>query len=71
MTEQNTDPQIFGTVSAAEYLGISHPTIKYHIYIAKTLKADQSIGGRLIFTQQTLDEFSDNKRSPGRPKGSG
>ena len=61
-------PNVFGTTSAAEYLNISIPTVKYHIYNAGTLKPDMVVGGRLIFTKETLDEFNSNKRLPGRPR---
>ena len=59
---------IFGTVQAAEYLGISFPTLKYHIYYSKQLVPDQRIGGRLIFEKGTLDEFARTRRKAGRPK---
>jgi len=59
---------IFNTIQAAEYLGISFPTIKHHIYHTKKLKADQKIGGRLFFQKETLDAFNENRRKPGRPR---
>lgn len=68
MNDQIQPDQIFGTAGAAIYLNIAHPTVKYHIYVAKNLKADMEIGGRLIFFKSTLDLFNSNKRSQGRPK---
>lgn len=62
------DLQIFSTVEAAEYLGVSVPTVKYHLYVAKDLEPDTELGGRLVFTKATLDHFNEHvRREPGRP----
>lgn len=59
--------QIFSTREAAEYLGISFNTMKYHIHYAKTVEG-QKVGNSLMFTRDQLDEFKVNKRPQGRPK---
>lgn len=59
---------IYGIREAAVYLGLSVSTLKYHIYQSGDLQADQVVGGRLIFTQETLDAFAANKRPSGRPR---
>ena len=60
--------EIYSSKQAAEYLGISFATLKHHIYNTEKLKADKVIGGRLFFTEETLDTFKKEKRSRGRPK---
>ncbi len=57
----------YGTNEAAEYLGVTVSSLKYHIFESKTLKP-QKVGHSFIFTQTQLDEFKASKRSPGRPK---
>lgn len=59
--------KLYSTAEAARYLGLSVATVKYHIYQAKDLSPDTTIGRNLVFTQATLDAFAANKRSPGRP----
>ena len=61
---------LFSTAQAAEYLGLSVSSMKYHLYSAGDLTADIKVGQALLFTRETLDRFSENKRPPGRPKGS-
>ena len=62
------DIKLYTTKEAAEYLGIAVATVKYHLYQAEDLKADAKVGGRLVFTQETLDHFAEEiKRRPGRP----
>lgn len=62
--------QIFSTRDAAQYLGITFNTMKYHIHYAKTIKGER-MGNSLIFTREQLDKFKANKRSPGRPRKEG
>lgn len=59
--------QIFSTREAAEYLGLSLHTMRYHIHYVKTIKG-QKMGNSLMFTREQLDDFKANKRSAGRPK---
>ena len=59
---------LYSTATAAERLGLSVATVKYHLYIAKDLKPDYVLGARLIFTEETLVAFLARKRGPGRPK---
>jgi len=56
----------YGTVQAAEHLGMSLPALKYHIY--KGHIQYRKIGHSLIFTQAQLDEFNRTRRPPGRPR---
>ena len=60
--------EIYSTVEAAEYLRLSVATVKYHLYVAKDLEADQKLAGRLVFTRDTLDQFNQAKRTPGAPR---
>ena len=59
--------KLFSTRQAAEYLGLSLSAIKYHIHEAKTITGEL-IGNSLIFTQEELDRFKENKRPQGRPR---
>jgi len=59
--------KLYSTQEAADYLGISLSTFKYHIHIAKNIKP-QKVGRSLVFTQDQLDDFSINRRPQGRPK---
>jgi hypothetical protein len=59
--------QTFSTREAADYLGISFNTMKYHIHYAKNIKGEKK-GNSLIFTRGQLDEFKVARRSPGKPK---
>jgi len=58
---------IFDTNEAAEYLELSVPAVKYHIYTSGLI-VGQLKGNSLIFTQDALDEFKRNKRPQGRPR---
>jgi hypothetical protein len=58
----------YTTQTAAVYLGCAVRTVKYHLYIAKDLKPDETMGHALIFSRATLDEFRKHKRPGGRPK---
>lgn|GEM_PF-2837978 len=49
---------LYSTATAAERLGLSVATVKYHLYIAKDLKPDYVLGARLIFTEETLATHS-------------
>jgi excisionase family DNA binding protein len=59
--------QFFSTREAAEYLGLSFHTMKYHVHRAKTIEPVK-LGNSLVFTRGQLDEFKATRRSPGRPK---
>jgi len=58
---------LYTTAQAAEYLDLSISTVKYHVYQGN-LKPEKP-GHDLIFTKAMLDEFNQNKRGPGRPRG--
>ena len=58
---------LYSTATAAEWLNLSVATVKYHLYVARDLKPDYILAGRLIFTEGTLQQFKANKRGPGRP----
>jgi hypothetical protein len=58
---------IYGTEQAAEYLGLSVPGVKYHVYTTKRL-TPQLVGKSLVFTREQLDEFNATRRGPGRPR---
>lgn len=57
--------QLFSTTEAAEYLGISVPTLKYHL--KKGNIKPEMVGNSLVFTEELLDQFKKSKRRPGRP----
>ena len=59
--------QFFSTSEAAEYLDLSIPTIKYHLYRSKKLSA-QMFGNSLMFARDQLDKFKATPRPVGRPK---
>jgi len=67
MKKKKKEP-VYGTVQAAEFLGLAHSTVKYHIYVSKTLVPDFTVGNRLIFTWETLKQFQQDKRPQGRPQ---
>lgn len=58
--------RVFSTKEAANYLGVSIRTMKYHIHTGKNLHGTL-IGHSLIFTQEELDAFQRNRRDRGRP----
>ncbi len=58
---------LFSTEKAAEYLGITIDTLKYHVQRKKNLRPFQKLGRDLAFTREQLDEFKRTKRGPGRP----
>jgi hypothetical protein len=60
-------PAIYTVRQAAEYLGLTVPTIKHHIYVSHTLVPDGQIGHNVIFYQGTLDAWAATRRGPGRP----
>ncbi len=59
--------KLYSTKEAAEYLELGVSAIKYHIHVAKNLHP-LKVGNSLVFTQEQLDEFKANRRSPGRPR---
>ena len=58
--------KLYGTKEAAEYLGLSVPTIKYHVKQGNL--TGQKVGHSLVFTRAELDRFKREKRPPHRPK---
>lgn len=53
---------IYGTSEAAEYLELSVPGVKYHVYTTKRL-SPQLVGKTLVFTKAQLDEFQAMRRA--------
>ena len=58
---------VYDIKDAADYLGVKPVTVKYHLYVVKTLTPDRYIGRSPCFSQETLDAFQERKRPPGRP----
>lgn len=61
--------QYLGTYDAAEYIGLSVHTLRYHVRQGNVLP-DNLIGQNWAFSRDTLDKFVARKRPPGRPRGS-
>lgn len=58
-------PRVYSTEEAADYLGVSVETMRYHVTRKGNLEADHRIAGRLLFARDTLDAFKCRKpRSP-------
>lgn len=62
-----TELALYSTAQAADYLGLTVSSMKYHLYTAGDLAADIKVGQALLFTRETLDRFAEVKRPPGRP----
>lgn len=60
-------PDPMGIVDAADYLGRSVALLKKAIYREGTLKGRLINARTLVFTKAELDEFRENRNSPGRP----
>jgi hypothetical protein len=59
----------FSTEQAAEYLGLSVPSVKHHVHNVGDLRPAGKIGAALIFTKAELDRFKAAPRpTRGRPK---
>jgi hypothetical protein len=70
------EQQYFSVPEAAVYLGFGHTeSFKHHIYEKKDIRPDATIGGRLMFTRETLDAWDAKakaggiRRTAGRPAG--
>jgi excisionase family DNA binding protein len=59
---------LFTVREAAQYLGVSVRTIKYHIYESGDLAPDLQVGKTLVFRRETLDRFKRSRRPAGRPR---
>lgn len=59
--------KLYSTAEAAQFLKMSIPALKYHIYEAKDIHPIK-VGNSLAFTQEELYRFQTVRRSPGRPK---
>ena len=57
---------LFSPDEAAEYLGLSRSSIRYHVHTAGNLQAHK-IGHSLFFTERQLIDFQANRRPVGRP----
>lgn len=57
--------KLYSTREAAEYLGLSIPGLKYHLYQARDL-TPQKVGKTLVFTCSELDRFRQSRRQPRR-----
>lgn len=66
---QHPEPQhVYSTESAAEYLGLSVPSVKNHVHNVGDLHP-LKIGSALAFTRSELDRFKSTPRpKPGRKK---
>jgi hypothetical protein len=62
------EPGIFSTAEAAAYLGLKPASLRYHIYVAKDLRPDFTVGRTFAFTRETLDKFAAEKRPAHRPR---
>jgi hypothetical protein len=62
-----SSPKLYSTREAAQFLGIKEETVKYHVYTSQTLHPDK-IGHTLVFTEEELNRFKQEKRPPHRPK---
>lgn len=58
--------QIYSVAEAAEYLGLSVPAVKHHVYNTGTLVGTLK-GNSRVFTKAELDAWSAQRRGPGRP----
>lgn len=61
-------PQVYDRFMAADYLGLSEGSIRYHVHTSKLLKT--ALPGKLVFTQQELDRFKTLPRKSGPKRGS-
>lgn len=59
-------PTLFSTKETAEYLGMTVRGVWYHI--RRGHLAPTKVGGTLVFTQDQLDRFQENRRPAGRPR---
>lgn len=59
--------ELLSSQEAAEYLGLTLPGLKHHLYESKDLEPDAKIGRTLVFRRSTLDAFSGRKRGRGHP----
>lgn len=62
---QMTKQDIFSTVQACEYLGMSVTLLRYHVYETGHLEPDLKIANALAFYKSTLDEFKANYQMEG------
>ncbi len=58
--------QIYSVAEAADYLGLSVPAVKHHVYNTGTLLGTLK-GNSRVFTKAELDAWSAQRRGPGRP----
>jgi len=63
--------EVYGVNDAAEYVGLSESTIRYHVYVTEMLVPDRKISGALIFSKETLDHFQEQRQPGGRPREEG
>ena len=56
---------LFTVEQAAEYLGLSRRTVKYHLYESGYLSG-KTLGHTIIFTREELDTFKARNLKPGR-----
>jgi predicted transcriptional regulator len=55
------EKQTYSVKKAAEYLGITPATVRYHIYAGINLKPDGRKGHQIFFYKETLDKFKTRK----------
>ncbi len=54
--------RILSTREAADYLGLTPQTVRWHVRVKGDLAPDRYIGGRfLVFTRETLDAYLEGR----------
>lgn len=62
--KERTGQHIFSTREAADYLGLTPQTVRWHVRVKGDLAPDKRIGGRfLVFARETLDAFREGHKS--------
>ena len=57
---------LVGARAVAEYTGLSVSTVKYHLYVSKTLLPFRLQHGVLLFTASAIDDWLSTRRRVGR-----
>jgi hypothetical protein len=62
------DLELFGTKGAADLLGITPQTVRWHVNVKGDLGPDLLVGGRfMVFSRETLDAYLEG-REPDRDR---
>lgn len=59
---------LYSTAEAAAFLGLTLSGIRYHVFVIKDLLPTRKVGNALLFSQDTLEQFTRSKKKAGRPK---